>query len=386
MQPRTTLINIINSVNSIIIIILYPLNLLLTVIYKNRFQKGSVLHISYTVHIPYYTVQLLRKKGVKADYLALGKSKVWNKYDYNIRYQILPIITAFNEFIKLWKIAAKYEIIHCHFERSIAYNGWDLYFLKKLGRKIVIHHRGCHSRDRDKNNDLINNSDTNICSECDYNPPSCLNKIVLTRRKKANKYGDLFLLTTPDLKDFVPNGVHYPFYTPEISDKQYNDFQKNYDNNKDYIKIVHATNHPGIEGSKKINTVINNLKKKGYNIQYTFLQGVTHDTVLAEMQTADLTIGKMKMGYYANAQIESMCLGVPAVTYIRPEFMTKELKNSGLIICSLKNLEETLEYYLKNQDKIKEKRQKARSSILQLHNNDVLIQKLIDFYKDLNKI
>jgi len=36
--------------------------------------------------------------------------------------------------------------------------------------------------------------------------------------------------------------------------------------------------------------------------------------------------GKFTVGYYANAQIETMACGVPTVTYVREEFLTEQLR------------------------------------------------------------
>ena len=91
----------------------------------------------------------------------------------------------------------------------------------------------------------------------------------------------------------------------------------------------------------------------------------------------------MKMGYYANAQIESMVCGVPAVTYVRPEFITPEMEESGLILTDLARLEQTIEFYLTHPDELAKKRDKARSSILRLHDNKKLATKLIGFYRQL---
>jgi hypothetical protein len=63
---------------------IYPLNYVLSIVRKNIKYQNSVLHISYMVHIPYYTVRILRRQNMKADYLALGgKSPWWDKYDYH---------------------------------------------------------------------------------------------------------------------------------------------------------------------------------------------------------------------------------------------------------------------------------------------------------------
>jgi len=93
----------------------------------------------------------------------------------------------------------------------------------------------------------------------------------------------------------------------------------------------------------------------------------------------------MKMGYYANAQVESMALGVPTITYVRPEFLTDDLRDSGFIFNTLEGLEQTLEFYLTHPEELEKKRRIARSSILRLHNNGELCRRLIDLYAGLRR-
>ena len=114
------------------------------------------------------------------------------------------------------------------------------------------------------------------------------------------------------------------------------------------------------------------------------LSGVTQERVLAEMAAADLTIGKMKMGYYANAQVESLALGVPAVTNVRPEFMTPELADSGLILATLATLEATLEAFLRNPQALANKRSRARESAARLHDNAAIAAELRALYHHLH--
>jgi glycosyltransferase involved in cell wall biosynthesis len=205
---------------------------------------------------------------------------------------------------------------------------------------------------------------------------------MVKKRKMIRKYGDVFLVTTPDLKEFIPEAQHLPFFLPEVTFPSNQNVQKK---NGEPIRILHVTGHPGLEGTSEIESTVNRLKTKGYPIEFTFLNFVSHDTVLEELGRADITVGKMKMGYYANFQIESMLLGVPAITYVRPEFMTNALKESGFILCDLGTLEETLKYYLDNSAKLEEKRSLARRSILALHDNDKIAQRLISIYKSVRK-
>ena len=110
---------------------------------------------------------------------------------------------------------------------------------------------------------------------------------------------------------------------------------------------------------------------------------VTHQRVLDELRTADLCIGKMKMGYYANLQIESMAAGVPTMTCVRPEFMTDELRESGFIFTALPALADTLTYYLDHPDALAQKRATARDSILALHDNSAIAEQYRALYERL---
>jgi hypothetical protein len=360
------------------VLMLMPLNFIGIKYYTKKFFPNSVLHISYMVHVPYYLTRTLRQYGIKADYMAIGTSPVWNRSDYQIEFSRWPFVRVIQEFIIFWKIMSRYEIIHSHFMVTLTYSAWEWPVLKKMGRKIIIHYRGCEIRDREKI--LKTYSDINICQECDYAKPPCRNRIILIKRALAARHGDLFLVTTPDLKMFAPQAAYIPFFTPEFDNEVYARNQP-VGRIKDGFKIIHATNQPGIEGTKHIQKAVDNLIQKGHKIELVILRNVPHEMVLKELASADLSVGKLKMGYYANAQIEGMLMGVPTITYIRPEFMTEELVNSGFIFSSLANLEGTIEYYLNHPNELQNKCAIARTSILRIHDNQKLAKQLSIMYR-----
>lgn len=372
------LISIYNRSYNITLKLLYPINWILIIILKNRVNKGAVLHISSLVHIAYYTTEVLRDFGIKADYLAISESKTWNKSDFRSPKSKYLFIQAYKEFMFFWRVMSSYEIFHLHFAYTMSKNGWELPILKKMGRKIVIHYRGCEIRDVNKNKLL--HPKMNICQNCDYGE-YCISPENVNRVSFVSSYGDKFLVTTPDMLDFVPDAMHMPFFAPPDIDQ----IEYNKDSSTSYperpLRILHWTNHPGIEGTDYIKHAIESLKTKGYAIEFVFLTGVSNSVVMKELSRSDLTIGKMKMGYYANSQIEALAFGVPAITYVRPEFMTEEIENSGLIISSLDNLENTLEYYLNNPFELEKKSAIAKTSINQLHNNQFLAKRYLDIYQ-----
>lgn len=350
---------------------LTPINRLLARLFASRVVRGSVLHVSGMVHVAFHTVRLLREHGVKADYLAVQSSPWWNQSDYLFLPTRWPVLSVLKEMWWVWSVVSRYEIVHSHFMTGVSRSGWEWPLLRRMGRDIVVHYRGCEIRDRELNQRL--HPDVNICQECDYNPRIC--EVNAGRRAIAAANGSAFLVTTPDMKDFAPGAVHVPFFVtaeggsaaaPRESSRPF--------------KIVHATNHPGIEGTARIREAVNALRAKGYAIDFIELRGVTHADVLDALANADLTIGKMKMGYYANFQVESLAAGVPAITFVRDEFVTPEIRDSGLILATLATLEATIERLIAHPEELEHKRRVARDSVARLHNNAAIAAVLNGIY------
>ena len=338
-----------------------PINWLLSRALAGRVKPGSVLHVSVMVHVPAYMVQILRENGINADYLAVGRSPWWRESDYQFHPTRVPVLSVLKEMWWVWRVVARYEIVHSHFMVTVSRAGWEWPLLRQMGRKLVIHYRGCEIRDRDRN--MAMHPRSNICQECDYRPYVCRTPFNTARRPLAARHGSAFLVTTPDMKDFVPAAQHIPFFVTRPNPP------KAIARAGRRFKIVHATNHPGIEGSRQIRAAVDALIARGHAIDFIELNGVTHDRVLAELADADLSVGKMKMGYYANLQVESLAAGVPAVTCIREEFVTDAIKASGLILASLDTLEAVLEHYLTHPEELARKKASARDSVLALHDN-----------------
>ena len=356
---------------------LTPVNFLLSIVRRRIVHERSVLHVSYMVHVPYNLTRTLREFGLRADYLAVGDSAVWNRSDFRSPSGLGPVRQALAEFRMLWSVLAKYQVIHLHFALTASESGWELPWLKRLGRRIVVHYRGCEARDRDRNMAL--HPRVNICQDCDYMPRICQMPSVRARRDRAQRYGDVFLVTTPDMLDFVPGGTWLPFFAPDATDGRAIPDRRARRPGAPF-RIVHATNHPGIEGTARIQAAVDEVKRRGIDVELVVLKGVSPDRVLEETSNADLTIGKMKMGYYANGQIESLALGVPAITFVRPEFVTEDLEDSGLILTTLDDLADTIEFHLRNPDALAARRARARESVLRLHDNAKLTARLIDIY------
>jgi hypothetical protein len=274
---------------------------------------------------------------------------------------------------------ARYEVIHAHFMVTVTRTGWEIPLLRQMGRKLVVHYRGCEIRNREAI--LASRPGMNICEECDYAPHRpCEATYNVTRRALAAAHANAVLVTTPDLQAFARDAEHMPFFTPETAVAP----PMPVDSEREFL-IVHATNHPGIEGTARIRKAVDGLRAQGLRVRLEVLHGARHEEVLAALARADLAIGKMKMGYYANAQIESMALGVPTITYVRPEYMNDELRDSAFIFATLETLPSVLAYYVSNPDALAAKRRQARESILRLHDNAAIAGRYRTLYQRLTR-
>jgi glycosyltransferase involved in cell wall biosynthesis len=356
----------------------WPVNRVLAALLASRVVPNSVLHISYMVHIPYETVQHLRRQGIKAAYLAIGRSSHWNKCDYNFVPSPFAPIRALQELWIFWTLIARYQVVHAHFMYAISESGWELPLLKRMNRKLVAHFRGCEARDRERN--MLLHPEVNICQACEHRPYICLTMSAARRRRWARDFADVTLVTTPDMKDFLPEATHFPFFAPDMPEPA----PLAAPTSRPFT-VVHVTNQPGIEGTTEIEAAIETLRSKGYVIDFRWLRDLSHQEVLDAIVGADLAVGKMKMGYYSNAQIEAMACGIPAVTYVREDFMTDQLRASGFIFSTLPDLARTIAHYIDHRDALEAKRRIARASILKLHDNEELAGRLIAIYASLGQ-
>lgn len=334
-------------------------------------RKHRILQISPLTTKPYVISRVIRELGYECDFLATGDpSKYWLKYgekgyDLNIdsaKYSYLK--RPFYELFQFWRCVSHYDVFHFHFLTSFfsLFSFCELKFLKKLGKQIVFHFRGCDIREKAATTDKYKLS---CCTECDYPLEACKNSFKDKNRTLAKRYGDLFLVTTPDLLDYIPEAHHLPFMRDLLDYESIPSFPKP----NGTIRIVHASNHDGIEGTPYVEKAVARLKSEGYPVELIILRKVPHEEALQIFRDGDICVGKLMMGYYANFQIESMAMGKPTLCYFRDDLKLfapdcpivnttpKDVYENLRRLCEDKNLREDLgrkgmEFVKKNHDNV----------------------------------
>lgn len=353
-----------------------PFNVVMVFYRRNRVIPKSVFHISYPVHTAAQLVAIQNQYGLYSRYLAIGENPHWKDADYSLLRMRNPIFSLIRDWYFFWFTLSRFAVIHSHFGIGFSPTGWEYLLLQLLKRRVVVHFRGCEARNRETV--IRQNPNCNICENCDYSPRVCARPDTVRRRRITEKFADQVLVTTPDLQDFWPDAIHIPFLFPTdlLEHTPEHPVQP-----RDHVMIVHATNHPGIEGTSEIVKVVEDLRAGGIPVKIKVLKNCARAEVLENLADADLSIGKMKMGYYANFQIESMALNVPAIAFIRPEFITNDLRQAdGLVFTALSELKATLTRLCTNEEERRREASGARGSAMRLHDNGKILAMLSRIY------
>lgn len=348
-------------------------------------ELGSVLHVSFLSHKPYMLSRWLRKAGIKSDYLAIVSEGEWLKandpgYDYNIRLSRMTLLLRpWVASYYVWRVMSRYDVIHIHFSSLLTDDGREILYLKKMGKIIVFHFRGCDLREKTKNNRL--NPDLNCCQECDYPTGCCENDRQRQRISLAKQYADLLFVTTPDLLDFMPEAEHIPFVAPDEKDlariaPAKRDF--------DIFRVVTSSNHDSIDGTVYIRKAVSRLADEGESIELVEVKKTPYQEALAIYKSADIYIGKLRMGYYNNANIETLMMGVPNMCYIRGKFLEK-IPDCPIIITRPESVYETLKSYLHQREKLREIGKKGPGFVKKYHDPVKVSQMMIKRYKSIIK-
>jgi len=343
---------------------------------------SSVLHVSCLSHKPYMLSRLMREHGIASEYLAIGAEKGWLKvgnkgYDHNLRGFPWSLLThPFDAIWALFTIMRRYDVIHYHFISLITPNGQELRHLKRMGKLIVFHFRGCDLRQKSRNFEL--NPGLNCCQECDYPDGSCDHAAQHRKLALARAYGDVFLVTTPDLRDFFPEATHVPFIAPYGVDMS---AVVAVSREPEIFRVVTSSNHAGVDGVAYVRTAVERLRSEGKAIELVEVRRTPFEQALAIYKSADVFVGKLLMGYYNNANIECMLLGVPCLSYIRPEYLDA-IPDCPIVATRPDEVEDRLRYYMDHRNELADLGRRGPAYVAARHDPATVLTIMLMCYRN----
>ena len=173
--------------------------------------------------------------------------------------------------------------------------------------------------------------------------------MILKRIKQWNKYSDIII--SGFMVDSIPRwDVNIPSpFTININEWQSKEEYSLNNGRNGIVKIIHTSNHRGFNGTHFIINAINNLKSRGYLIEFILIENTPNEEIRKIIKTADILVEQLIFGGYAFSGIEGMSSGLPVLSNLDNDFYTKHhyrfsfLKECPILSTTPENLEENLQ-------------------------------------------
>ncbi len=237
----------------------------------------------------------------------------------------------------LWQALRHYDVIHFNFGRSIlpsleseaavsalsssrvvrsAYSLYagvlefrDLPWLKRAGKAIAVTFQGDDARQGDRW--AADGAKTHIPPGY-YSPEKDRRRRDVIRR--FDRYADLIFALNPDLLRVLPERAQFMPYA-HVDPNEW----KPVSPHNDRLVIAHAPTHEGIKGTTFVRQAVEQLRRDGLEFEFRLLQGLSHSEVRTELESCDLLVDQLLLGWYGGISVEAMALGLPVVCYVRDE-------------------------------------------------------------------
>ncbi|RXZ78913.1 glycosyltransferase family 1 protein [Paenibacillaceae bacterium] len=214
----------------------------------------------------------------------------------------------------LSEAAHDYDIFHFHFGETFLKDRSDLEYLKSMGKKLIVQHRG---------------SDVRMLSTAQsFNNPYVRVKKgrrreeeqIIRKLKQLSSYIDHAIVADHELLPYVKK--HYKHTHLLRQFVTLNKFQPLYPSasNKRPL-IIHAPTNAYLKGTEYILEGIQRLRKKGLEFDFKLIENLSHEEAIKTYRAADIIIDQLLQGSFGVLSLEGMALGKPVICYIRDEMI-----------------------------------------------------------------
>ncbi|GAA5262955.1 glycosyltransferase family 4 protein [Methanocalculus sp. MC3] len=247
----------------------------------------KILHVASTVTNIYTLATAQRALGLTVDVISFLPNIRNNFFDIYLPTKLPPFIQSLKKTPQLINIAKKYDIIHFHGTSGCSFY-LDFLIYKKMGKKIVLHHRGIEW-------------------------PNFYKKEYFMSR-----FADYKFISTPDLLTYSPNAEWLPnpinIENIKLSDRK---------SNNNIINVVHpptSIKQGTYKGTSTIIKTMEEIQRERPEINFQLVLNKTHKEALEIYKSADIIVDQLLVGFYGMVTIESMALGIPVVCFVHDNY------------------------------------------------------------------
>ena len=296
--------------------------------------------------IPWENVQALRRKGIDARLVVFERGTLHPEADLSLdRHGPLPqkLVQQFAAFARL---APQTDIFHFYFGLTLIPKSLQFPLLRALGKKSVFHYLGSDIRGK---------------------TPS---ELAFGKRADAEIIGSYAATRWVPDAHVIPPGLDLRPFTPVPPS----------DNPRPLV--VHAPSNREKKGTRFVIEACEQL-----DVELDIVEGVPHDVARERYARADIVVDQLNAGWHGVFALESMALGKPVVTYLKPEVVERSERGFGIRVpvvpATAGTLVEALRPLVEQPALRREIGAASRAYVEQVHDIDRVTDRLVDLYRSL---
>jgi glycosyltransferase involved in cell wall biosynthesis len=222
----------------------------------------------------------------------------------------------------LWNLLeerwSKYNVFHFDWFLSFLPDNADVEFLRRSGRAVYFHFRGCFILSR-KITDQFTKRGKGIQEACAYCQKMGWREEYFARFHKGISNASRVFVSTPNLchcsSDFE--------YVPLSLDPDMESLPpiERLENNSSPIIVLHCVGSPGhyaVKGTEHIRKAVQLLAEEGFNVKLKTIENTTRQKALEAMKGGDILVEQLNLGAYGNVAVEAMAYGLPVISSLHP--------------------------------------------------------------------
>ena len=296
--------------------------------------------------IPWENVQALRRKGVDARLVVFERGRLHHEADWSLdRHGPLPVRLA-QQFAAFAKLAPQTDIFHFYFGLTLIPKSIQFPLLRALRKKSVFHYLGSDIRGKSR-------------TELAY-----------------GERADAEIVGSYDAQRWVPNAHVIP---PGLDLRPFTPVPPS-DNPRPLV--VHAPSHREKKGTADVIAALAQLP-----VELDIVEGVPHDEARARYARADIVVDQLRAGWHGVFALESMALGKPVLSYLKPDVVERSAAGYGVRIpivpVTADTLTDAIRPLIESPAQRRELGAASRVYVEQVHDIDRVADRLLDLYRSL---
>ncbi len=389
--------------------------------YGNRKRK-NVLYVGQAYYNSWYLSRALRKLGWTADLLNWdlnpGSQIYYHGEDFRIAYESSADVGNFFRFFLL--SLRQYDVFHFANKGGLQFGepmraavkavlgeeGFEIHFLKALGKKIVYSNNGC--LDGVSQTAFSRWGPDSVCSICrwQHEPSVCSDERNLAWGAFRNSVADFQCFMGINRADYNDDPrVHA---VPEFYCLNSDIWHPNIEVPEKYllpalpeatVRLYHAVGHRAertrndgvnIKSSHVYLPLIEKMRSEGVGLDLVQPEGIPNKEVRFLQVQADIFLDMLTFGWFGANAREAMMLGKPVICFLRPEWLQSVreeipgyVEELPIVSATPETIETVLRDLIANKEKRLEIGRRGREFAIKWHSDEAGAKRFNRIYREL---